>query len=142
MNRKSSAQTPGSPERLRALTQDRPDIPEILKTVTEFINGVAGRSSGSERYNALCAVFLLKVVERELAAGTVAAQRQMRELTRLTGEEPSMTEPYAAFCASARAGKLDAQWDDVMAFALRQVIDKVRITNPDYLEPTHREAVV
>ncbi|MGB5146416.1 MAG: DUF6285 domain-containing protein [Porticoccaceae bacterium] len=142
MNRKSSGQTPESPERLRALTQDGPDIPEILKTVAEFINGVAGRSSGSERYNALCAVFLLKVVERELAAGTLAAQRQMRELARLTGEEPSMTEPYAAFCASARAGKLDAQWDDVMAFALRQVIDKVRITNPDYLELMHREAVV
>lgn len=142
MNQKSSGQTPESPERLRALTQDGPDIPEILKTVAEFINGVAGRSSGSERYNALCAVFLLKVVERELAAGTVAAQRQIRELARLTGEEPSMTEPYAAFCASARAGKLDAQWDDVMAFALRQVIDKVRITNPDYLEPMHREAVV
>lgn len=138
MNRKSSPQTPESPERLRALTQDRPDIPEILKTVTEFINGVAGRSSGSERYNALCAAFLLKVVERELAAGTLAAQRQIRELTRLTGEEPSVTEPYAAFCASARSGKLDAQWDDVMAFALRQVIDKVRITNPDYLEPMHR----
>ncbi|MGD9984316.1 MAG: DUF6285 domain-containing protein [Porticoccaceae bacterium] len=142
MNQKSSGQTPESPERLRALTQDGPDIPEILKTVAEFINGVAGRSSGSERYNALCAVFLLKVVERELAAGTLAAQRQIRELARLTGEEPSMTEPYAAFCASARAGKLDAQWDDVMAFALRQVIDKVRITNPGYLEPMHREAVV
>ena len=142
MNQKSSGQTPESPERLRALTQDGPDIPEILKTVAEFINGVAGRSSGSERYNALCAVFLLKVVERELGAGTLAAQRQIRELARLTGEEPSVTEPYAAFCASARAGKLDAQWDDVMAFALRQVIDKVRITNPDYLEPMHREAVV
>jgi hypothetical protein len=133
--------TPMSPERLRALTQDRPDIPEILKTVAEFISGVAGRSSGGERYNALCAVFLLKVVERELAADTLAAQSQMRELARLTGAEPSVTEPYAAFCASARAGKLDAQWDAVMAFALSQVIDKVRVTNPDYLEPMHREAV-
>ena len=141
MNRKSSAQTLESPERLRALTQDGPDIPEILKTVTEFINGVADRGSGSERYNALCAVFLLKVVERELAAGSVAAQSQMHELARLTGETPSVTEPYAAFCASARAGELDAQWDDVMTFALRQVIDKVRITNPDYLEPMHREPV-
>ncbi|MBI2783388.1 MAG: hypothetical protein HYX64_04815 [Gammaproteobacteria bacterium] len=141
MSGKPMTDTPMSPERLRALTQDRPDIPEILKTVAEFINGVAGRSSGSERYNALCAVFLLKVIERELAADTLAAQSQMRELARLTGAEPSETEPYAAFCASARAGKLDAQWDAVMAFALRQVIDKVRVTNPDYLEPMHREAV-
>ncbi len=141
MNGKPVADTPMSPERLRALTQDRPDIPEILKTVAEFIDGVASRSSGGERYNALCAVFLLKVVERELAADTLAAQSQMRELARLTGAEPSVTEPYAAFCASARAGKLDAQWDAVMAFALRQVIDKVRVTNQDYLEPMHREAV-
>lgn len=140
MSGKPVTDTPTSPERLRALTQDRPDIPEILKTVAEFINGVAGRSSGGERYNALCAAFLLKVVERELAASTLAAQSQMRELARLTGAEPSVTEPYAAFCASARAGKLDAQWDAVVAFALRQVIDKVRVTNPDYLEPMHREA--
>lgn len=132
---------PMSPERLRALTQDRPDIPEILKTVAEFIGDIADRSSGSERYNALCGVFLLKLVERELAADTLAAQSQMRELARLTGAAPSETEPYAAFCAAARAGDLDAQWDAVMAFALRQVIDKVRVTNPDYLEAMHQEAV-
>lgn len=141
MTDKAIAGAPVSPERLRALTQDRPDIPEILRTVAEFIHGVADRGSGSERYNALCAVFLLKVVERELAAGTLAAQSQMREVARLTGEAPSATEPYAAFCARVRAGELDAQWDAVMAFALRQVIDKVRITNPDHLEPMHRASV-
>ena len=135
----AAAATAITPERLRALTQDRPDIPEILKTVGEFLDGVANRTSGSERYNALCATFLLKVVERELALSADAVARQWRDIQHLTGAEPSATEPYAAFCAAARAGRLDAQWDAAVAFALHQVIDKVRVTNPDHLDPRHRD---
>ena len=105
----------------------------------EFLGAVADRTSGSERYNALCAVFLLQVVERELALSADAVARQWRELAHLTGTEPSAEEPYAAFCAAARAGRLDAQWDAAVAFALHQVIDKVRVTNPDHLDPRHRE---
>lgn len=72
----ASSPTEATPEHLRALIQDRPDIPEILKTVAEFLGGVADRASGSERYNALCAVFLLQVVERELATGADTVARQ------------------------------------------------------------------
>lgn len=127
-----------TPEHLRALTQDRPDIPEILRTVGEFLGEVANRAGGSERYNALCAVFLLQVIERELATGADTVVRQWHDLQCLTGTAPAAREPYAAFCADARAGRLDGQWDEAVAFALRQVIDKVRVTNPAHLEPEHR----
>lgn len=126
------------PDHLHALIQDRPDIPEILRTVAEFLGGVADRASGSERYNALCALFLLQVVERELATGADTVANQWRDLERLTGTLPAAVAPYAAFCADARAGRLDAHWDEALAFALRQVIDKVRVTNPAHLEPEHR----
>ncbi|MFZ5653393.1 MAG: DUF6285 domain-containing protein [Pseudomonadota bacterium] len=120
------------------MTQDRPDIAEILRTVREFAQGVAARTCGRERYDALCAAFLLEVAGRELAAGDGPARHQVAQLRELLGAEPDPERPYAAFCRRARAGELDDRWPQAFAFALRQVIDKVRITNPDYLEPDHR----
>ena len=119
------------------MTQDRPDIQEILTTVAEFARGVAARSEGGERYDALCAAFLVEVAKRELNAGDNPERRQRAQLNALTGTPPG-TDLYAAFCARVRTGGLDADWERAFAFALMQVIDKVAVTNPDYLEPSHR----
>lgn len=120
------------------MTQDRPDIAEILHTVREFAQGVAARTAGSERYDALCAAFLLEVVDRELAAGDGPARRQAEQLRELLGGKPDPRQPYRDFCQRVRNGELDRDWQHAFGFALHQVIDKVRITNPDYLEPDHR----
>jgi len=120
------------------ITQDQPDIAEILRTVAEFARGVAARSTGSERYDALCAAFLVEVVGRELAAGTEPLLRQQTTLHALLGATPDGAQPYGEFCRRVRAGKLDGEWERAFEFALCQVIDKVRVTNPDYLEPEHR----
>ena len=120
------------------MTQDRPDIAEILRTVREFAQGVAARTSGSERYDALCAAFLLEVVGRELAAGGGSARRQAELLRELLGAEPDPRQPYRDFCRRVRNGDLDPDWECAFGFAFRQVIDKVQITNPDYLAPDHR----
>ncbi len=120
------------------MTQDRPDIAEILRTVAEFARGVAARSAGSERYDALCAAFLVEVVGRELAAGAAPAQRQQTALRELLGVPPDPQRPYGEFCRRVRCGALDHDWERAFAFALDQVIDKVRVTNPGYLEPDHR----
>jgi len=119
------------------MTQDRPDVQDILGTVAEFARGVAARSEGAERYDALCAAFLLDVVRRELIAGDGPERRQRALLGTLTGI-PAGTHLYAAFCAQVRSGGLDADWERAFDFALAQVIDKVAVTNPDYLEPIHR----
>lgn len=120
------------------MTQDRPDIAEILRTVREFAQGVAARTSGSERYDALCAAFLLEVVGRELAAGDGPARRQAEQLRELLGGKPDPRQPYRDFCQRVRAGELDEHWSRAFDFALRQVIDKVQVSNSDYLEPDHR----
>lgn len=119
------------------MTQDRPDLQEILTTVAEFARGVAARSEGGERYDALCAAFLMEVAKRELTVGDLAERRQRKQLNALTGMPPG-TDLYADFCTRARAGELDADWEQAFAFALAQVIDKVAVTNPEYLEPLHR----
>jgi GTP cyclohydrolase FolE2 len=120
------------------ITQDQPDVAEILRTVAEFARGVAARSMGSERYDALCAAFLVEVVDRELAAGTAPLLRQQAELSALLGAASAPQRLYEDFCRRVRAGALDADWERAFDFALHQVIDKVRVTNPAYLEPEHR----
>ncbi|MGK2913125.1 MAG: DUF6285 domain-containing protein [Porticoccaceae bacterium] len=110
---------------------------DILGTVAEFARGVAARSEGGERYDALCAAFLLDVVRRELIAGDGPERRQREQLGTLTGT-PAGGHLYADFCARVRSGSLDADWEKAFDFALAQVIDKVAVTNPDYLEPMHR----
>lgn len=121
------------------MTQDRPDILEILATVAEFARGVASNSEGGERYDALCAAFLLEVARRELIKGDAPALRQRGRLAALTGVPALAGNPYANFCKLVRAGRLDSEWTQVFDFALAQVIDKVAVTNPDYLAPMHRE---
>ena len=46
--------------------------------------------------------------------------------------------PLPAIAPQTPDGLADVNAD----LTLRQVIDKVRVTNPDYLEPMHREAAM
>ena len=122
------------------MSHDRPDITEILTTVKEFARGVAEKSEGKERYDALCAAFLVEVVSRELATVACQDKEQTERLTEITGQSAELEDLYGQFCRGVRGGRFDAQWDEVFNFALQQVVDKVAVTNPDYLQPDHRPA--
>ena len=121
------------------MSQDQPNIAEILDTVKEFAQGVAERSSGAERYDALCAAFLMGVVQRELVLGEGQDVRQRIELGELTGQQGNLTELYRVFSNSVRDGDYDDKWDSALEFTFNQVIDKVRVTNPNHLEAEHRQ---
>lgn len=127
------------------MSQDSPTIEEILVTVKEFTEGVASRSAGAERYDALCAAFLLGVVQREMRLGTQQDGEQIAELNKLvaSGEsggshERSIADLYQGFCEGVRRGSYDDKWASAFDFALRQVIDKVLVTNADHLQTKHR----
>jgi hypothetical protein len=121
------------------LSQDQPDIEEILTTVREFAENVARRSSGAERYDALCAAFLMGVVQRELDLGERQDARQLTQLQGLIDGQGNLAELYKVFGREVRSGGYDHSWQQAFEFALDQVIDKVRVTNPDHLEARHRE---
>ena len=80
------------------MSHDRPDITEILATLKEFASGVASRTQGSERYDALCAAFLLDVVKREMECVADQNAGQSQRLTEITGQSGELEELYAAFC--------------------------------------------
>jgi len=120
------------------LSQDKPDIKEILVTVKELLEGIANKSKGSERYDALCGAFLLSVVDRELDFGARQDESQSGELQQLLGREGSLSDLYQQFCQQVRGGELDEQWPAAFDFAFKQVIDKVSVTNPKYLAEMHQ----
>ena len=120
------------------MSQDNPDIQEILTTVKEFAEGVAGRSSGAERYDALCAAFLMGVVQRELEFGEQQDDNQLAQLRDLLGKPGDLAELYQLFSKNVRDGGYDDDWQVAFDFAFGQVVDKVKVTNPNHLEAEHQ----
>jgi len=120
------------------LSQDKPDIKEILVTVKQLLESMANKSQGSERYDALCGAFLLSVVDRELDFGARQDESQSGELKALLGGEGSLSDLYQQFCQRVRKGEMDEQWPAAFDFAFKQVVDKVSVTNPNYLAAMHR----
>lgn len=120
------------------MSQDDPNIQEILTTVREFAEGVAARTQGAERYDALCAAFLMGVVLRELQLGEAQDSGQRARLQALLGCGGDLKPLYREFSARVRRGDFDRNWQQAFDFAFEQVLDKVRVTNPNHLEVEHR----
>ena len=120
------------------MSQDKPDIKEILVTVKELLESIANKSKGGERYDALCGAFLIGVVDRELDLGERQDEGQSGELQQLLGREGSLSDLYQQFGQQIRRGELDEQWPAAFDFAFKQVVDKVSVTNPNYLADMHR----
>ncbi len=122
------------------MSQDNPGIEQILTTVKEFAEGVAQRSIGAERYDALCAAFLMGVVQRELQLGDDQNNSQLTQLQGMLGKQGDLAELYREFSSRVREGQYDEDWQTALDFAFSQVVDKVKITNPNHLETEHRSS--
>jgi hypothetical protein len=49
------------------VSQDRPSLAEILRTVAEFLDGLRPKLEGEAQYGALVSAHILRIAERELA---------------------------------------------------------------------------
>jgi hypothetical protein len=119
--------------------QDQPDIPEIIKTVKEFIDDMLDKVDKAERYNALCASHLLGVAQRELELGTQQCEEQRRRLANFTGEHGSLDTLIEMLCKGIRAGRYDDRWNEAFDLILQDLIDRVKVSRPDYLDDVHRD---
>jgi hypothetical protein len=116
------------------MSRDEPDVVEIIRTVDEFVAGLMERLEGGERYDALCARYLLKVAERELDAGAQMDRVEQRRLEVFLGEHGALEEMTGKLARSIRAGAFDSRWDEVFEVVLGHVINKVAVSRPAQLE--------
>lgn len=112
------------------MQRDAPDLPEILRSVREFIDDLTSRLAGQDRYHALCASYLLSIGERELALGPAFDAEEAVIFA-------DLAQDAATLSARLRSGALDERWDDLTARVLAHVVNNVRISRPDQLHPMH-----
>ncbi|HMM75285.1 MAG TPA: DUF6285 domain-containing protein [Gammaproteobacteria bacterium] len=120
------------------MSQDLPTLPDLLHTVREFVDEIAPQLDGRDRYHALCASYLLGIVQRELALGPRIDAEERSMLAHFIGMDSDLEHGYATLARAIRSGSLDERWDSLMTLLLRHVVNKVRVTKPDHLHPMHR----
>ena len=113
------------------MNRDQPGVEEILVTVREFIDEITDRLDGIDRYHAMCSSYLLGVAQRELMHGGAADAADALALAGLPQEAGELA-------ARLRQGEFDAQWDALLPRMLEHVINKVRISKPEHLDPLHQ----
>ena len=113
------------------MNRDQPGVDEILQTVREFIDDITDRLDGIDRYHAMCASYLLAVAQRERAQGEAA---DLADAVALAGLP---TDP-GEFARRLRQGEFDEQWAELLPRMLEHVVNKVRISKPEHLEPMHQ----
>ena len=121
------------------MSQDLPDLPELLRTVREYLDDITDKVPDKDRYHAMCSSYLLAVAERELKVGVDFNRDEERRLADFLGRPVVLPAGYAALGREIRAGSHDADWDTVFALVLAHVINKVNVSKPEHLDAMHRE---
>ena len=92
------------------MSQDRPSLAEILRTVAEFLDGLRPKLEGEAQYGALVSAYILRIAEREVALSMTLDADEQNELAALLGRSGSLIELNQILCESIRAGRFDDDW--------------------------------
>lgn len=130
--------------------QDRPDARELVEAVSAFLEReiIPTLTEPRLRFRALVAANVLAIVSRELASDDAALREEWQRLTQLLGGRASEPPGRNAelrdevlalsreLCASIRSGAADEEpmQSQTLAHAEATVVDKLRISNPRFLE--------
>lgn len=120
------------------MSRNWPNVDEMLGTVDEFLATITDRLDERERYDALCARYLLDVARRERADGAEFDAEELLALETFMGTSGTLDELYKKLTQAIRAGTYDAQWQPVFALVFKHVINNVAVSRPDHLESHHR----
>ena len=120
------------------MSQDRPDLADLLATVQEFIDRITPKLEGEDRYHAQVSAYLLAICGREIRLGAPIAAAEQQHLTAFLGHDGAWPDLLGELSREIRAGTCDARWDATLDLVLRQVIDKVSVVRPDHLAQEHR----
>jgi uncharacterized protein DUF6285 len=121
------------------VSQDRPSLAEIVRTVAEFLDGLRPKLEGESQYAALVSAYMLRIAEREVALSTALDAEEQKELAALLGRSGSLADLNRMLCESIRAGRFDDDWTRAFDVVLAQAVRKLRIVRPEHLAPVHAE---
>lgn len=121
------------------MSQDRPSVAEIVRTVAEFLDGLRPKLEGESQYGALVSAYILRIAEREVALSAALDAQERKDLVALLGRSGSLAELNRMLCEGIRAGRFDGDWERVFDVVLAQAVRKLRIVRPEHLAPLHVE---
>jgi hypothetical protein len=129
------------------MTQDRPDAPELLEAVAEFLFAdVRDWAPREKRFQVLVAANLCAVVARELRAGDEPLTEDLALFGELLGEEAPETDlpeedlreavraAETELARRLRAGELDDRLDELSDRLRDHVRRKLEIARPGYAD--------
>ena len=118
------------------MSQDSPDLIEILNTVDEYLESLSDRLEPGDRYQVLCIKHLLRIVQRELINGERIDQQERAALQAFDQDldSASLPDAYTELAGQIRAGQYDEKWTDLFELLLEHVEHKVTISDPDYIK--------
>jgi Domain of unknown function (DUF6285) len=127
------------------MTQDRPDAPELLDALAEFLHGdVAEWAPREKRFQVLVAASLCAILGRELRAGDAPLRDDLTLICELLKADPpaaplggmelrdAVREAEAELARRLRGGELDGDLDAVASRLRDHVRRKVEIARPGY----------
>jgi len=127
------------------LTQDRPDAPELLEAVAEFLFiDVREWAPPEKRFQVLVAANLCAVLARELRAGEEPLREDLALFHELLGEEPAVEDlsgdelreavraSQVELARRLRAGELDDHLAELSERLRDHVRRKLDVARPGY----------
>ena len=126
------------------MSQDRPDAPELLEAVAEFLfTDVRDWAPREKRFQVLVAANVCAVVARELRAGDTPLREDLALFGELLGEDPQdpssdaelaerVQAAQAELSRRLRAGELDDRLDQVAEALREHVRRQLQIARPGY----------
>jgi hypothetical protein len=127
------------------VTQDRPEAPELLDAVAEFLFAqVRPAVPGELRFRTLVAANLCAVVARELRAGERPLREDLELFVSLGADGGREEEPLAErvraaeadLAARLRSGELDERLEEAATALRAHVSRKLEVARPGYDSPT------
>lgn len=97
----------------------RPDDADLLRTVADFLAGIAPGLSSEARYQALVCQHILAMLAR-------AAELR----------PPEDHTPARVLAAEIRAGAHDAHWETLLARLLEDATARLALIKPDHIAPS------
>ena len=120
------------------MAHDSPHLSDLLSTVREFVMDIEPGLAGRDRYHALCAMYLLDIVMRELRGWEPMQDADNEMLGELIGgSTASGSALLSEVACSIRNGEFDDQMPMLFDAMLAHVKHKVAVTKPDHLAEPH-----